>query len=80
MTKGLIFAFHGGPTSFINRVNDVVDQLDDVDLSLLERLCEWSKDNGFVIPMGSLELTVADIQFRLKKLERLELIDFGVRV
>ncbi|WP_203642292.1 hypothetical protein [Levilactobacillus andaensis] len=80
MTKGLMFAFHGGPTAFINRINDVVDQLDDVDLDLLERLCEWSKDNGSIIPMGSLELTVEDVQFRLDKLEKLELIDFGVRM
>ncbi|AKP65660.1 hypothetical protein FC99_GL002235 [Levilactobacillus koreensis JCM 16448] len=80
MTKGLIFAFHGGPTAFVNRVNSVIGQLDDVDLDLLERLCEWSKDNGSVIPMGSLELTAENVQFRLEKLEKLELIDFGVRV
>ncbi|WP_143463113.1 hypothetical protein [Levilactobacillus enshiensis] len=80
MTKGLIFAFHGGPAAFVNHVNEVADQLDDVDLDLLERLCEWSKENGSVIPMGSLDLTVEDVQFRLEKLEQLDLIDFGVRL
>jgi len=80
MTKGLAFAFHGGPTAFIDRLAIVIDDLDDEDLKILEQICEWSWTNHSVIPVEGLRLSPTEVEWRLTKLERLELLDLGERV
>lgn len=80
MTKGLAFQFHNGPIGFLDHLAKVIDDLDDTDIELLERICNWSWTNDCVIPAGELAMSPQEVALRLNKLEDLELIDLGVRV
>lgn len=80
MAKGLAFTFHGGATAFIDRLAVVIDDLDDADIRLLDQITQWSWTNDCVIPTGGIQLSVAEVEQRLTKYNRLGLLDFGQRV
>ncbi|WP_125579878.1 hypothetical protein [Levilactobacillus cerevisiae] len=80
MTKGLAFTFHGGSAAFLDRLPLVIDDLDEVDLKVLEQICNWSWTNDCVIPVGGLPVSADEVESRLNKLERLRLLDYGQRV
>ncbi|WP_407886204.1 hypothetical protein [Levilactobacillus sp. N40-8-2] len=80
MTKGLAFQFHGGTTAFIDRLTVVINDLDDEDIQLLDQITQWSWTNDCVIPNCGIQLSAEEVEQRLKKFSKLELLDYGSRV